>query len=368
MKKGLATVAQLSAFDEIIDARSPAEFEEDRLPGAVSCPVLDDEQRAVVGTIYKQQSAFAARRIGAAMVAENIAHHLRTRFHDKPKGWRPLVYCWRGGQRSGSFVTWLRLIGWDACQLEGGYKSWRRMVVAELETLPQRFDFRVVCGATGSGKTLVLEALAGLGAQVLDLEGLAAHKGSVLGALPDRPQPTQKSFETSLFDTLRAFDPARAVFVEAESRKIGRIQVPESLIQRMRASPCVTIDATRDARLEFLVRDYAYLGDDVAELQRKIDFLKGLQSNETLARWKALAAEHDLPALFAEFIDLHYDPLYHRSQNRNFVRFPDAPAFSTDDLSPSGIAELARAILAACESPAAATRQSEALSPNFSMR
>ncbi|HJV25284.1 MAG TPA: tRNA 2-selenouridine(34) synthase MnmH [Aromatoleum sp.] len=345
MKKGLATVAQLSEFDEFIDARSPAEFAEDRIPGAISCPVLDNEQRAIVGTIYKQQSAFEARRIGAAMVAENIAHHLRERFQDKPKNWRPLVYCWRGGQRSGSFVTWLRLIGWDACQLAGGYKSWRHLVVEELAALPGRFDFRVVCGATGSGKTRVLEALGRLGAQVLDLEHLAAHKGSVLGALPDRPQPTQKSFETDLYGVLRTFDPTRPVYVEAESRKIGRIQVPEVLIGRMRESHCVAIEATREARLDFLVRDYAYLGDDVSDLQSKIDCLHGLQSNETLANWKALAARHELYTLFAEFIDKHYDPLYQRSQNRNFARFPRAPAFVCKDLSDEGIGELADRIL-----------------------
>lgn len=347
MKKGITTVAQLDTFDEFIDARSPAEFEEDHIPGAISCPVLDNEQRAIVGTIYKQQSAFEARRIGAAMVAENIARHLRERFQDKPKDWRPLVYCWRGGQRSGSFVTWLRLIGWDACQLEGGYKTWRRMVVTELETLPQRFDLRVICGATGSGKTRVLEQLAALGAQVLDLEDLAAHKGSVLGALPDRPQPTQKSFETRLYEKLHGFDPARPVFVEAESRKIGRIHLPEGLIAHMRASPCVAIEAARDARIEFLVRDYAYLGDDVPDLQSRIDFLRGLQSNEILDRWKDLARQHDLPTLYAEFIDLHYDPLYRRSQNRNFARFPDAPSFACDDLSPAGIRELAQRIFAA---------------------
>jgi tRNA 2-selenouridine synthase len=347
MKKGFATVAQLNAFDEIIDARSPAEFAEDRIPGAISCPVLDNEQRAIVGTVYKQQSAFEARRIGAAMVAENIAHHLKTRFQDKPKDWRPLVYCWRGGQRSGSFVTWLRLIGWDACQLEGGYKNWRRMVVAELEELPQRYDLRVVCGATGSGKTRVLEALSRLGAQVLDLEHLAAHKGSVLGALPDRAQPTQKCFETELFRVLRGFDPARPVYVEAESRKIGRIQLPDALVGCMRASPCVAIEASREARLEFLVRDYAYLGADVGELQQKIGFLKGLQSNETLERWKDLAGQHDLHTLFAEFIDQHYDPLYRRSQNHNFSAFPDAPVFAADDLSPTGINDLAQRILTA---------------------
>ena len=347
MKKGFATVAQLSGFDEFIDARTPAEFEEDHIPGAVNCPVLDNEQRVIVGTIYKQRSAFEARRIGGAMVAENIARHLRERFHDKPKDWRPLVYCWRGGQRSGSFVTWLRLVGWDACQLEGGYKNWRRMVVDELLTLPLKFDFRVICGATGSGKTRVLEALAAQGAQVLDLEQLAAHKGSVLGALPDRPQPTQKAFETALFGVLRGLDPARPVFVEAESRKIGRIQVPEGLIERMRASACIAIEASREARLEFLVRDYAYLGDDVSDLQRKIDFLKGLQANETLAHWKTLAERRELPTLFAEFIDKHYDPLYQRSQNRNFSRFPDAPRHAADDLSPAGVQALAERILAA---------------------
>lgn len=344
MKKGLATVAQLHEFDEIIDARTPAEFEEDRIPGALNCPVLDNAQRATIGTIYKQRSAFEARRLGAAMVAENIARHLYAHFQDRPKNWRPLVYCWRGGQRSGAFVTWLRLVGWDACQLEGGYKSWRRQIVAELTELPQRLAFRVLCGATGSAKTRVLDALASLGAQVLDLEALAVHKGSVLGAVPGHPQPTQKWFETRLYQQLRALDPGRLVYVEAESRKIGRIHLPDALIAQVRAAPCIAIEAGREARLEFLVRDYAYLGDDVDDLQRRIACLKGLQSNETLTRWMALAREHRLAELFAELVDQHYDPLYQRSQHRNFVRFADAPRFRTDDLSPAGIRALAERI------------------------
>jgi len=207
------------------------------------------------------------------------------------------------------------------------------MVVTELETLPQRFDFRVVCGATGSGKTRILEALAGLGAQVLDLEGLAAHKGSVLGALPDRPQPTQKSFETELFETLRGFDPERPVFVEAESRKIGRIQVPEALIVKMRASRCVAIDATRDARLEFLVRDYAYLGDDVSELQRKIDFLKGLQSNETIEpgrRSPKLTTCRRCSGSSSTFTTIALSPL----AEPELRALPDAPSILTGDCHP----------------------------------
>jgi tRNA 2-selenouridine synthase len=345
MKKGTATVADIGDFDDIIDARSPAEFDDDRIPGALSCPVLDNDQRAIVGTIYKQQSAFEARRVGAAMVADNIAHHLRERFADKPKNWRPLVYCWRGGQRSGAFVTWLRMVGWDACQLEGGYKNWRRHVIAALDGLPGKFDFRVIGGPTGSGKTRVLEALAALGEQVVDLEDLAAHKGSVLGALPDREQPPQKLFETRLFVTLSRLDSQRPVYVEAESRKIGRLHLPEALILAMRAAPCVNIDATREARLEFLVRDYAYLGDDIPRLQSRIDCLHGLQSNETLERWKELASARALPALFGELIDMHYDPLYRRSQNHNYVNFGAARAVKTDDLSPQGIAAVAREIV-----------------------
>ncbi|QID17795.1 tRNA 2-selenouridine(34) synthase MnmH [Nitrogeniibacter mangrovi] len=347
MIKGSATVAQLPEFDEIIDVRSPAEFADDHLPGAINMPVLDDEQRARVGTIYKQVSPFEARRLGGALVAENLARHLFAHFQDKPRSWRPLVYCWRGGQRSGAFVTWLRMVGWDACQLVGGYKQFRRQVVDELESRPAALDFRIVCGPTGSAKTRVLEALAGLGAQILDLEALVAHKGSVLGGLPGVAQPSQKAFETQLHARLKGFDPARPVFVEAESRKIGRLHVPGALIERMRASPCVTIDASRDARIAFLLRDYAYLGDDAEALKFKLSCLQRLVSSATLARWCEYADRHDLPGLFAELIDQHYDPLYRRSQNSNYLRYADAKRIETDDLSDAGIVEVAKRILEA---------------------
>ncbi|THF63366.1 tRNA 2-selenouridine(34) synthase MnmH [Pseudothauera rhizosphaerae] len=347
MKKGLATVAQHTEFDQIIDARTPAEFAEDHLPGAINLPVLDNEQRIIVGTTYKQRSAFEARRIGGTMVLDNISRHLAGHLADKPKNWRPLVYCWRGGMRSGAFVTWLRMVGWDAHQLAGGYKSWRRMVIAELETLPARLRFRVLSGPTGSAKTRVLEALARRGAQVLDLEDLAAHRGSVLGALPGRPQPTQKSFETALFAALQGFDPARPVFVEAESRKIGVVHLPEALIAQVRTSPCVAIAASRSARLDFLLRDYAWLGDDPAGLQASLARLKGLQSNETLERWHDWAGRGALAELFGELIDLHYDPHYRRSQGQHYARLEAAQRLETDRLDKAGIERLADAILAA---------------------
>ena len=221
-----ANLSQLTDFDEIIDVRTPAEFADDHIPGAINCPVFSNEERITVGTLYKQVSPFAARKVGAALVAKNIAHHLETRFHDHPKSWKPLIYCWRGGQRSGAMSIILAQVGWAAHKLEGGYKSYRRDVLEKLETLPAQYDYRVVCGATGSGKSRLLAALSEAGAQVLDLEGLAQHRGSILGGLPEQPQPTQKWFETQLVSTLQNFDASRPVFVEAESNKIGRIVCP----------------------------------------------------------------------------------------------------------------------------------------------
>ena len=343
-RQAIATVTQLRDFDEVIDVRSPAEFAADRVPRAINCPALDNEQRARIGTIYKQVSPFEARRLGAAMVARNLSDALFDHFQDKPKSWRPLIYCWRGGQRSGAFVTWFRMIGWDACQLEGGYKRFRHHVVDELERMAAQMNLRVICGATGSAKTRLLEALAFRGAQVLDLEALAAHKGSVLGELPGVAQPTQKYFETSLLSRLEELDLAQPVFVEAESRRIGSVQVPDRLMERMRASPCLTIDATRPARIEFLLRDYAYLGDDREALKQKIDAMRMVQSNQTLSSWKALADTGDLRTLFGEFIDHHYDPLYQRSQSRNYPGFADAAVFATDDLSPGSLQMLASRI------------------------
>lgn len=340
MKKSVATVAQLTEFDEIIDARTPAEFAHDHIPGAVNLPVLDDQQRIAVGTLYKH-SAFEARRLGGAFVAHNIAHHLQHYLADKPRNWRPLVYCWRGGQRSGAFTTWLRLVGWEAHQLSGGYKQFRHHVIDETERLAPALSWRVLCGPTGSAKTRVLEALASAGAQTLDLEDLAAHKGSVLGALPDRSQPSQKSFETQLYSKLRAFDPQQPVFVEAESRKIGALFVPEALIFAMRAAPCIVIEASRSARLDYLLRDYAYLGAEESALADRLDGLARLRGGHTIRAWQQLAAQGKLTELFGELIDLHYDPLYRRSQHGNFIRFEESPRIRARSLDEAGIRQLA---------------------------
>ncbi len=338
------TVEDMGEFSVIIDARSPAEYALDHIPGAINCPVLDDEERRITGTTYVQVSSFEARKIGGAMVARNIARHLDESFSGKPKDWRPLIYCWRGGMRSGSFVTWLRLVGWDAQQLKGGYKSFRAHVVTQVAAITPTLDLRVLCGPTGSAKTRVLQALVQEGEQVLDLEALAAHRGSVLGAIPGREQPSQKAFETQLMMALVALDPKRRVWVEAESRRIGRISLPDVVLKRLREGAVVEIAATPEARLAYLLRDYAWLGDDPQGFADKLGTLKGLLPNEVLAQWQAWALARELPPLFAALMAQHYDPLYARSQGRHLERISQAQRVPADDLSPEGVATLARRI------------------------
>ena len=344
-KPDIVTLDQIGAFDTLIDARSPAEFALDHLPGAINLPVLDDEERRLVGTLYKQAGAFEARRLGGVWVARNIARHIESAMQAKPAHWRPLVYCWRGGQRSGSFVLWLRQIGWAAAQLHGGYKAYRQWVVAQLSGLPGRYAWRVIAGPTGSGKTRLLQALAAEGAQVLDLEALAHHRGSILGAWPDgQPQPSQKAFDTALVEALRRFDPARPVWVEAESRKIGAVQLPEALHTALQTAPRVLLEAPFAARLALVLQDYAWLGRDPQALAQRLGALRGLQPNETLARWQQWARQGQLADLFAELMAQHYDPLYRRSSGR---AGPPARVLTLDTLDEAALQRAAQALLAA---------------------
>ena len=313
-----------SSYDSIIDCRSPAEFAEDHIPGAISAPVLDDAERAAVGTVYKD-SPFEAKRLGAALVAKNVARHVETTFSGKERGWRPLVYCWRGGKRSGAMAHILREIGWDAQTLPGGYRSYRKSVVEALLELPSRFDFRVIHGPTGSGKSRLLAALRRAGAQALNLEDLAAHRGSVLGNLPDRPQPSQKWFESQLLHELSRFDAARPVFVEGESKKIGQLQVPEALIGAMRASPCIVLDTAIEVRVSLLLEEYRHFVDQPKALEAQLDCLVGLYGRETIAGWKSLASRGAWRDFVALLLMEHYYPAYRRSSHRNFSHLEAAP-------------------------------------------
>ena len=337
----VATVAQLSDYDEIIDVRSPAEYAEDHIPGAISAPVLDDEQRAQVGTLYAQESPFVAKKLGAALIARNVAHHLETLFSDKPKQWKPLVYCWRGGQRSGAMAHILAQVGWTVGRLDGGYKSYRRQVLADLETLPENLQFRVVCGPTGSGKSRLLRVLQEQGTQVLDLEALAQHRGSLLGNLPDEAQPAQKMFESRVWDALRRFDPQRPVYVEAESKKIGAVTTPDALLGRMRASECLLIEAPVAARVQLLMEDYGHFLHDPALLIQRLTPLLPLHGRQVLDHWQMLAERGDWDELVAKLLEQHYDPAYLRSTSHNFTHLADARVLHAEHLDDDALRSLA---------------------------
>jgi tRNA 2-selenouridine synthase len=339
-----ATVAHLSQFDELLDVRTPLEFDLDHIPGASNLPVLSNDERAQVGTLYKQVSPFTARKLGAALVSRNIAQHLEGPLRDKPRAWRALVYCWRGGQRSRALTHVLREIGWDARQLVGGYKAFRHAVVADTPQLAQRHDWRVICGMTGSGKSRLLRTLSGLGAQVLDLEGLAAHRGSVLGALPEAPQPSQKMFESRLWQALQRFDPQRPVYVESESKKIGTLQVPQGLLDCMWQSRCILLETTTPARVELLKQEYAHFLRNPDALGRQLDRLLQLHGYAVIERWKSQAAAGEWDALVEELLARHYDPTYTRSIGTHYPRLPDAQTVRLESAGHAAFVEAARQV------------------------
>ena len=336
-----------AAFDTLIDARSPAEFADDHLPGAVNWPTLDDAERARVGTLYVQDSPLAARKVGAALAARNIARHLEAHLADKPREWRPLVYCWRGGQRSGSLALVLAQIGFRTAQLQGGYKAFRARVRADLDTLPARLAYRVLCGRTGSGKTRLLQALRQAGAQVLDLEGLARHRGSILGGLPGQPQPSQKRFDTLVWQALSGFDAARPVFVESESAKIGSLRVPEALLAAMHGHGQPLRVATADAaRIALLLDDYRVSTLDPEPLCRLLDGLVELRGRERVAHWQALARAGRWPELVGLLMAEHYDPLYERSMKRSYPGLAQAPRIELARGDDAELAAAAQALIA----------------------
>lgn len=324
--KDLCTL-QAEGFDTIIDVRSPAEFAEDHVPGAVNMPVLSNEERAEVGTIYAQESPFRARKIGATRVARNAATAIETHLLDHEGGWRPLVYCWRGGQRSGSFTSILTQIGWRAQVLEGGYQSWRKHVVETLyeSTLP--FQIIRLDGYTGTAKTELIKRAARLGVQTLDLEGLAKHRGSVLGDI-DGDQPAQKGFETALIAELTKFDPTKPLLVEAESARIGTLRVPPAIWVAMKESPRIVVEAAPQHRARFLADAYADLVANAPALTDRLNHLRPHVGHATVDRWLELLTTNQPEALAHALITDHYDPAYAR-----LIRTKSATPIATIDVS-----------------------------------
>jgi tRNA 2-selenouridine synthase len=346
-KISVSDIAPYLASGEIIDVRSPGEYAEDFIPGAKNHPVLDNDERAQVGTINKQQSPFEAKRFGAALVTKNIGDMIATHFGNKPKDWSPLIYCWRGGKRSGVTTHILREIGFNAVQLDGGYKAFRGRVNDELPLFSKRFNYITICGVTGTGKTALLHALARAGAQTIDLEGLAKHRGSLLGDLPNEPQPSQKRFDTLLWSQLSALDASKPVYVESESKKIGAVQMPEAMRDRMQAGDCFWLDVPLFARVEHIKHDYAHFVSDPLALVEKLQPLKALRGATLLDQWRAQATAGNVDGLFASLMIDHYDPLYTSAIEKNFTHLANATIARIESIEAETLDRVARQLVRA---------------------
>ena len=338
------TLTQINTFEETIDVRSPAEYEIDHIPGALNYPVLNDGQRAEIGRIYKQISSLEAKKLGAAIVAENISRHLKDNFRNRGENWRPLVYCWRGSMRSAALTHVLREIGWQAKQLPGGYKAYRKAVIDTLAKIPSGFHFKVLCGCTGTGKSQLLQHLARYGAQIMDLEALANHRGSVLGAPVTGKQPSQKKFESLLCQKLCTLDPQLPVYIEAESRRIGKVQVPGTLIDVMYSAECINIEADVNARTKFLISEYRHFLQNDELLENAIRSLEYHAGKNKVDNWLNWRNNGNAENLVRDLLQKHYDPLYSRSIKNHFSRYKDAVPMRLSNIDSETLDRIAQQI------------------------
>lgn len=331
------------SYDLIIDARSPREYEEDHIPGAINLPVVDNEEYAEVGTLHRTDP-MAAYQIGAVYSLKNIARHLQEHLVKYDRKSKILVYCFRGGKRSRVWFDVLDTIGYRVEKLKGGWKAYRQWVNEQLQSLPTQYRYIILSGPTGCGKTRLLYALQEQGAQVLDLESIAVHRGSVIGAVPGRAQPTQKLFDGELLRQLMAFDLMRPVWIEAESKKIGEVQLPDSLLRTMRTSMTIRVDAPMEQRVRLLLEDYRHFEEDPQFLLTRLSYLRPLVGAQEVEEWQRLADEKQIPQLFERLMRVHYDPAYRRSILRNYPDFDKASLVMLEDISPEALRPLAASL------------------------
>ncbi len=336
----------LHDFDTVIDVRSPAEFGEDHIPGAINLPVLSNTERARVGTIYTQENRFLARKIGAAIVARNAAAHIEGPLAGKGGGWRPLIYCWRGGQRSGSFASILEQIGWRVETLAGGYQSYRRLVVSSLYDAAFPAPVILLDGNTGTGKTEIIQRIRALGVQSIDLEGLANHRGSVLGSTGE--QPSQKAFETGLAMAVNGLDPAKPVVIEAESSRIGALNLPPQIFAAMRAAPRIQISASVQARAAYLVDAYSDAIADPEDFAQRLDGLVRLRGRAQVEAWQEALRAGAFDQVAAELIEQHYDPGYTKARAKGGAQV--LATCEAEMLDGDGLARLAEEVAAIVKS------------------
>ena len=310
---------------EIIDVRSPTEFENDHIPGSINIPILSDIERHEVGLKYKQVNPFKAKIMGASLISKNISSVLEKEFSNKSGSWHPLIYCWRGGQRSRSLALVLNEIGWRVSVLKGGYKNFRKKVLNELDNVEQ-FNFKIIQGQTGSAKTKILSSLKNLKAQVLDLEDLASHRGSLLGKELGKKQPSQKYFETLLHNKIFEFNFNFPIYLESESSKIGNLHIPSKIWEKISVSERILLDVPFNERVKFLLNEYDHLTKQKDLLK---PFLKGMvsqYSKKLINYWEELILNNNWEKFVGEILENHYDPKYKFSE----IRYKDKIKFKIE--------------------------------------
>ena len=325
----------------VVDARSQREYVEDHIPGAVNLPVVGNDEYAEVGAAHRGDP-HRAYVIGVSYALRNISQAIDELVSQYPKEARMLVYCFRGGKRSKLWFDALSTIGYRVDRLPGGWKAYRAWVRNELAQAPAKFRYHVLCGPTGCGKTRLLSALEAVGAQVLDLEDLARHRGSLIGYIPGVAQPSQKWFDSSLLDKMRRFDTSKPVWVEAESKKIGALEIPPALLESMHAGHLFGVSAPMEARVQLWMEDYSHFEREPEALIERLQHLRPLIGGEEFARWKVLAEERRVADLFQRLMETHYDPAYARSLGKNYPQFEQSFKIDLPYLDRSDLLDVAR--------------------------
>ena len=323
IKKALVDSAEFDpeSYDLVCDVRSPSEYNDDHVPFAISTPVLTDKQREEIGTMYVQVDPFEAKKLGAKLTSENLSKILERHFLHLPKTTKVCVYCFRGGERSLSLAHVLSRIGFDVSYVPGGYKKYRETTLKYLKEEAAKFHFHVVAGKTGCAKGKLLDALEKRGAQVIDLERFAEHRGSVLGEDPENGfvgQPSQKMFDSRLAHKMRKFDEKRVIFVEGESSMIGKVQIPTTTWKRMGEGKATILSIPMEHRVKWIRQNYEHFETtEVPRLLEKLQVLEKRVGNERVNQWRSLVAEKKWDQFVEEILVHHYDRAYDQASRRS---------------------------------------------------
>ncbi len=294
-----------------IDVRSPAEFADGHILGAINVPLFENDERALIGTIYAKQGPDRAKEVGLSVVSPKLPELIQSIKRNAPEERPVVVYCWRGGMRSKSMVVMLELAGLHSQQLEGGYKSYRRRVLTRLQNYEFKPEIFVLCGSTGAGKTLLLKTLLRKNVPVIDLEGLANHRGSVFGQVGLGRQISAPQFDACLLEELDKLNQEPFVFVECESKRIGNVYLPDAFFSAMKRGKRMLLETSLEVRIDRLIKEYeAFSVERADEIIASLESLQKRLGKKQLGELKDLFAQKKMREFVRILLINYYDPLY----------------------------------------------------------